>query len=84
MPEFLDALEKIKPALEKAQNSGNPTDISNLVITLCLHGLVIIPINEEDSEIPQPICYMTYLVGSSQIWNRRVNYYLIPADQIPC
>ena len=79
---FLELLKEVKPDLVKAQNSGNPEDIANLMIILTLHGLVIIPINEEDTEIPQPICHMTFLIGPSQIWNRRMNCYLIPADQI--
>jgi len=80
--EFLEALKIVEPTLVKAQNSGTSEDFANLMIMLALHGLVIIPINEEDVDIPQPICHMTFMVGPSQIWNRKPNCYLIPADQI--
>jgi hypothetical protein len=63
---------------------GNPTpeNVSQLMIKLALHGLVVVPFDHYPDSIPEPLCTMVYVPTTDQPEHRAVNSYLVPADQI--
>lgn len=82
MDEFNQAREQIREDLVRVIGKPSPENLSQLMIKLALHGLVVVPFDHYPDSIPQPICAMIFLPADDQWYSTDVNTYLVPADQI--
>lgn len=82
MDEFTAALKAVDTLVARARGTMDPNDIATAVIALAVNGLVLLPVDWNSTEIPQPICYTVNFPTTNTTNPATELHYLIPADQV--